>query len=62
MIDSIIDDIHRVRVQIWERCGCDWDKLAEYLQARSARHPERMVSRSDLTKNHDSAITVEDKP
>jgi hypothetical protein len=42
--DPIVAEVHRARESMWEKCGRDWQKLAEYLRAREAEHPERMLA------------------
>jgi len=41
--DPVVEEVHRSREILWEKCGRDWQKLAEYLRAREAEHPERVL-------------------
>lgn len=40
--DPIVDEVHRAREALWEKCGRDWQKLADYLRAREAEHADRV--------------------
>ena len=41
--DEIVAEIHAVRQKIWEECGCDFQKLGEWLIRLQEEHPERLV-------------------
>jgi hypothetical protein len=48
--DPIIGEVHKARVQLWERCGKDWNTLSKCLEQRSVQHPEQMVTRDELDR------------
>jgi hypothetical protein len=58
--DPIVEEVHRVREQMWEECGGSMDRLIEYLRAGEAQHRDRIISKEELDqlrrKNRSSAV------
>jgi hypothetical protein len=48
--DPIVAEVHRARRELWEKCGRDWQKLANYLRAREAQHPERVLQPKQVNR------------
>ena len=46
--DPIVEEVHRVRAQMWEECGGSLDRLVESLRASEARHLDRIISPEKL--------------
>ena len=58
--DPIVEEVHRVREQMWEECGGNMDRLIEFLRAGEAQHRDRIISKEELdqlrSKNRSSAV------
>ncbi|RJP33985.1 MAG: hypothetical protein C4547_11410 [Phycisphaerales bacterium] len=54
--DPLVDDVHRVRQQMWDDCGGSLDGLIEFLRAAEAEHPERVISIEELDRRRASAL------
>jgi hypothetical protein len=61
MNDPILDEVHDAREKIWKSCGGDWAKLFEYLQAREAQHPERLVGYEQFKERKASQPIQQDR-
>ncbi len=58
--DPIVEEVHRVREQMWDECGGDMDRLIECLRAGEAQYRDRVISKEELDQlrriNRSSAI------
>jgi hypothetical protein len=46
--DPIVEEIHRVREQMWDECGGTLEGLLNSLRATEAEHHERIISPAKL--------------
>ena len=46
--DPIVEEVHRIREQMWDECGGDLERLIEFLQAGEAEHRDRIISKEKL--------------
>ncbi len=46
--DPIVEEVHRIREQMWDACGGDLDRLIEFLRAGEAEHRDRIISKQEL--------------
>jgi hypothetical protein len=46
--DPIVEEVHRVRAQMWDECGGNLDRLIESLRASEARHPDLLITADEL--------------
>ncbi len=53
--DPIVEEVHRIREQMWDQCGGDLDRLIEFLRASEREHSDRIISRKRLKQMHDAA-------
>ncbi len=48
MPNPIVEELHRIRAQMWEECGGDLDRLIDFLRAGEAEHRDRIISKAEL--------------
>ena len=48
--DPIVEEVHRIREQMWDECGGDLDHLIASFRASEAEHPERIVSSETIKR------------
>ncbi len=46
--DPVVEEVHRIREQMWDECGGDLDRLIEFLRAGEAQHRDRIISKDEL--------------
>ena len=46
--DPIVEEVHRVREQMWDESGGSLDRLIESLRASEAEHRDRIISAEKL--------------
>jgi hypothetical protein len=46
--DPIVEEIHRIREQMWDECGGNLDRLIDSLRASEATHQDRIASPAQL--------------
>lgn len=46
--DPIVEEVHRIREQMWDECGGNLDRLIEFLRAGEAQHRDRIISKEEL--------------
>jgi hypothetical protein len=46
--DPIVEEVHRIREQMWDECGGDFDRLIESLRASEVQHSDRLISAEAL--------------
>ncbi len=46
--DPIVEEVHRIREQMWDDAGGDLDRLIEFLRAGEAQHQDRIISKAEL--------------
>jgi hypothetical protein len=56
--DPLVEEIHAIRKKIWEECGCDFHKLAEYYMKLQEQHPERLVR--EVPKTEERSAVAKD--
>jgi hypothetical protein len=50
--DPIVEEVHRIREQMWDECGGDLDRLIESLRASEAQHRDRIVDDAMAAREH----------
>ena len=53
--DPLVEEIHRVRREMWKECGGDLDKYFDRIQADEARDRNRLVSKVPRPRKPTSA-------
>ena len=48
--DPIVEEVHRIREQMWDECGGSMDRLIEFLRAGEAEHRDRLISKEELDR------------
>lgn len=46
--DPIVEEVHRVRQQMWDESGGDLDRLIDSLRATESEHQDRLISPENL--------------
>ncbi len=46
--DPIVEEVHRIREQMWDECGGDLNRLIESLRASEVQHRDRIISKAEL--------------
>ncbi len=46
--DPVVEEVHRIREQMWDVCGGDLDRLIDFLRAGEAEHRDRIISKQEL--------------
>ena len=59
MTDPLIEEIHKIRENLWALYGHDWKAIAKHFKDRSAQHPEQAVTRAQLRIERPSSTQVE---
>ena len=60
--DPIVEEVRRVRQELFERCGCDLDRYMEFIRKAESQHGDRLVtSLEELRARRDSAAEAENK-
>lgn len=50
MKDPIVEEVRQARRKLFEKCGCDLDKLMDYVEERQKEHGDLLVTQKDLEK------------
>ncbi len=58
--DPIVEEVHRIREQMWEDCGGSLDGLIEFLRASEREHPGRLISKEELDRRRAAKASVSD--
>ncbi len=48
--DPIVEEVHRVREQMWDECGGSLSRLIESLRASESAHPEGVLSKEEFDR------------
>ncbi|MCC7291498.1 MAG: hypothetical protein IT449_05490 [Phycisphaerales bacterium] len=48
--DPIVEEVHRVREQMWSECGGSLSGLIDSLRASEAANPEGVISRDEFDR------------
>jgi hypothetical protein len=60
--DPIVEEVHRVREQMWDECGQDLDRLIESLRASEAEHRDRIICPEKLRQMRRETDATPGKP
>lgn len=55
--DPIVEEVHRIREQMWDECGGSLSGLIESLRASESAHPEHVLSKEGFDRLSGSAGT-----
>ena len=46
--DPIVEEVRRIREQLWDECGGDLHRFMERIRSAEAEHPDRVVTTESL--------------
>jgi len=42
--DPIVEEVRKVRQELFERCGCDLERFMEFIRKSQAKHGDRLIT------------------
>jgi len=42
--DPIVDEVRKVRQELFEQCGCDLERFMEFIRQSQTKHSDRLIT------------------
>lgn len=60
--DPIVEEVRKVRQELFEQCGCDLERFMEFIRKSQAKHGDRLITSLKKKQSGDSpAVAVDAK-